>query len=142
MAEKLFVELDAFYLVGFPDMDQQHRRLAHLLNELHASVEDPGESAEYRARLFDEMIDYVRFHFKNEERMMRAQIYPGFGAHADLHGRLLEELARLRDAFVEGSEEEVLIALKEWLLVHIEKSDKPLGAFLGAAGTRSLGQLS
>jgi len=129
MPDHSWLQFTDALLVGFADMDTQHRRLVALLNALAASV-TAQSGPEVTARAFDEMIDYVHFHFHNEERMMQARGYGDFAMHTKVHGLLLGELAKLRSAFVEGREIEVLHALEGWLVHHISTSDRQLGAFL------------
>jgi len=139
MTDELWITLDPSLLVGIPEIDQQHRRIVHILNNLNAAVKQSGESAELTARLFDEMIDYVRFHFRNEERMMQQQGYADCAEHTAAHTRLLEEVLRLRADFVSGNEFGVLQALKDWVILHISSSDVRLAAFLGGAGRAPAG---
>ena len=59
--------------------------------------------------------------------------YPGYEAHKSEHNRLMQHLVNLVERYENG---ELLLSffvaleLKEWATVHIDKSDKPLGAFL------------
>jgi len=135
MAEEFWLTLDPSLLMGVPELDQQHLRIVHILNNLNTAVKQSRESSEVTARLYDEMVEYVRFHFRNEERLMEKLGYADELAHTIAHLSLLDEVMHLRSRFVAGEEAAVLQALKDWVVLHISSSDKRLAEFL--AGHRA-----
>ena len=61
--------------------------------------------------------------------------YSGFEAHKLEHNRLMQHLEGLVKRYHNGElllSFAVLLELKGWAMVHIEKSDKPLGIFLNS----------
>lgn len=137
-AAEPWIALDASLMVGSPEIDQQHQRIANLLNNLNTAVKYADEPAELTARLFDEMVHYVRFHFQTEERLMDRQGYPDRIAHINAHQKLLDEVMYLRTKFIQGGELVVLQSLKDWLLLHIASSDRPLAEYLANPQEKAL----
>ncbi len=130
MQHDTWLTLDAGLMLGIAELDQQHLRIVHILNNLNAAVKQSHESSDVTARLYDEMVEYVRFHFRNEERMMEKLEYPDELAHTIAHLSLLDEVMHLRTRFINGEEAPVLQALKDWVVLHISSSDKRLADFL------------
>jgi hemerythrin len=83
--------------------------------------------------LLSQLLENTRTHFAYEEDLMSQHNYPGHVAHASEHNRLLQHLEDLIELYKSGElllSFAIVIELKGWALVHIEKSDKPLGSFL------------
>lgn len=114
------------YLTGIAVVDVQHERLVALVNafgELNArDAEVPARELE---AVVDELTDYARTHFVDEERLMRdAKLDARFlGAHATQHHRFLRELHHLRSSrFLDGQEDASRVLLRfllHWLAFHI-----------------------
>ena len=67
--------------VGIPEIDEDHRRFARLVNELNRSIVDRAELAEVRRRLQVIIADAVQ-HFAHEERLFKEWMYPDAESHA------------------------------------------------------------
>ena len=83
-----------------------------------------------------ELVLYAGFHFATEERYMARHGYPAREEHETLHAYLLQEIAHVRDRMSPGGELTVLQTIKDWLLDHIDNTDKDLGVFLAGRGVR------
>ena len=51
-------------------------------------------------------------------------------AHIRAHKFLLDELKYLKSRIIEGEEHKAFQILRDWLINHIEKDDKPMGVYL------------
>jgi len=133
----LHLDLGPEMAVGVPVIDQQHSRMADLLNRV-ADAMKRGQDAERVSALLDDFIAFTRHHFETENRLMERSSYPGLLAHAQEHRRLLDELASIR-AHADGAGLMLTIqSLREWLTTHISHGDRELGEALrarAAAGT-------
>jgi diguanylate cyclase (GGDEF)-like protein/hemerythrin-like metal-binding protein len=125
------VVLQEFDSVGIPEIDEQHDKLATLINQLHVSLKNsPKENRHHTKVLYDELVEFTEFHFGTEARLMHAAGYPEAEAHNRAHKFLLDELRYLKVRIIDGEELHAFKILKDWLIVHIEKDDKPMGHFL------------
>ena len=116
--------------VGMPEIDEQHAKLAGLLNKLAVALRNGEDHIE----IFREIIHYTAFHFATEERLMQACHYDGAASHEDMHRRLLDDLRSLRlEKGVSLSVGLTLRYLQEWLLRHVDGADRDLAAALRAA---------
>lgn len=113
--------------VGIPAIDNQHKKLVDMINQLHdAQREGQGKAA--LDKIFAAMADYTREHFTFEEKMLAAANYPQLTEHKRLHGEFLTRLtamqARQQQATQVGLSLEVMSFLRDWLVKHIEGIDK------------------
>lgn len=128
-----FLEWSEELSVGVPVIDEQHARLAALLNRVGDAVKT-GQEAEHIAVLLDELIVFTRHHFETEERLMDQYGYADALVHQQAHRKLVEDLLSIQRQFDSASLMLTLQALKDWLIKHIIEGDRRLGAALIAAG--------
>ena len=122
--------------VGLQELDEQHKALFDLLNELHEAINAKG-SAKTCGAILDRLVDHTRIHFLMEESLMRLLNYPEFDAHKAQHGNLLGQVAKVQarlenDGFAVSFE--LLHFLKAWLVNHIHHRDQLFAAFALARG--------
>lgn len=127
----LFTWADS-YSVGVSAIDNQHKQLVVLLNELHDAM-GRGGGNEAIDGILDRLVQYTKLHFADEERLMARAAYPKLASHKQIHEELTAEACRLQAAFRAGRmgiSIEVLKFLRDWLQQHINGSDKEAGRYL------------
>ena len=120
--------------VSVNSVDEQHKELVRMLNELNAAL-DSGQAGTVIGRILRGLIHYTASHFAHEEDLMRRQGYPGYQKHRKEHQRLVARVFDLQAQFDTGRADintEVLNFLKQWLTEHIQGSDKEMGMYLSA----------
>jgi hemerythrin len=126
------IKLEDYLKLDIPEIDSQHERLIGLINLLHDTMIQ-GADRTRLDELLSLLLEHTQEHFAYEEHLMSQYNYPGFEAHQSEHNRLLQHLADLAQRFKNGElllSFAIVLELKGWAVVHIEKSDKPLGTFL------------
>jgi len=122
--------------VGVREIDEQHRILLTVINDLHEAVLS-GKGREVSEALFDELANYVTANFGTEEKLMEAHGYPQYESHRRAHdgftGKVRELRARCFDDAACASVE-ALEYLKAWIINHDVRIDKELGLFLNGLG--------
>ena len=118
--------------LGVPVIDEQHARLAALLNRIDDAVKT-GQEVEQIMALFDELVTLTRQHFETEERLMDQHGYADTLIHQQAHRKLVEDLLSIKRQFDSVSLMLSLQALKEWLNKHITESDRRLAEALVAS---------
>ncbi|MBY0578730.1 MAG: bacteriohemerythrin [Burkholderiales bacterium] len=120
---------DTQFETGITELDRQHRRLVDLINSLGAILFTETESIEASLlRVFDELYDYVDFHFKYEEEMMQ-RLACSEASHKDAHDAFVKQLAESRIAANSQPIEatgKMLAFLSRWLMSHILCTDMRL----------------
>lgn len=124
------------FSIGLQEVDEQHKVLVGLLNELHEAIIHHHGSKAARDVL-NRLTEYTRTHFTVEESLMRILNYPEFPQHKQMHEDLLHQVIDLQLKLDSGQAAitfELLHFLKVWLTKHINESDKRFGAFAVAKG--------
>ncbi|MCK4512457.1 hemerythrin domain-containing protein, partial [bacterium] len=91
------------------------------------------------AGTLDFLVDYMDFHFKTEEKHMRANNYPELEPHLERHGEFTRTLEGLAEDFKEeGATASLAEAINTMLInlfiKHIEAVDQQFGVFLKGKG--------
>jgi len=125
--------------VGVDTIDAQHRELFAAINSL---LREDGKAAPPDlAKVLDFLEDYVSNHFGLEELYMRRLSYPGFPSHKGEHVAFINDFYDLRDEYDNNGATPDLADkmgryMGDWLVNHIGKVDKALGAFLRDQGVK------
>lgn len=115
------------HLVGLKAIDDDHRKLVLLFNELLAAC-SAGVGGNIIERALDATIALTREHFAREERMLEATRYPRLEAHRREHRALLKQLlsfgAQLTGGAPMSVDPNVAGFLREWAIRHILGHDQ------------------
>lgn len=116
---------------GNPTIDQEHRELVAVVDQLKAAAV-AGDQRAVVSNALDLFRAHTMQHFPGEEREMDAVRYPGLAKHAEAHRRLTDLVVELVQKQNNG--ETVLYAevdqLATTLYRHILLDDKPFADFL------------
>jgi hemerythrin len=147
---KEFIEWSDALSVGVKEIDDQHKRLIEMLNELNNAIHG-GWGKEARKNVLDKLIEYTREHFATEENIMSISGYPDIEAHKKQHENLIvmvknyvkkyeqDPNASNYDLLFYAASYDLLFFLRRWLTAHIIKSDKALGDYLVKTGPKTEG---
>lgn len=139
--------MQKFYLVweenrhalGIPSIDQQHRDLMDLVNELTEAVAH-GCDFEQALRQMEKILDFAAGHFAHEEALMRQHGFPGLEQHAAEHEKLLREAATLMKTLSpENFDRAVLVTafLTDCTENHILHEDRAIGQYFEERGIKA-----
>lgn len=126
------------YSVNVVELDQQHKKLIDMLNELHGAMLT-GKSKDVLSKILDGLIDYTGYHFTNEEKYMNQYNYPEYQLHKLEHDKLVKQVLDFQSDFRSGKigiSVQIMNFLKEWLMNHILGTDKKYGPFFNEKGLR------
>ncbi|MBI2318223.1 MAG: bacteriohemerythrin [Betaproteobacteria bacterium] len=115
-------------------MDNQHVSLLASAVALLAVIEaDKGR--ELVLETLRAMIAFARYHFDQEEALLKMYGFPDLERHAAIHRRLLAQAAQFQDRIGAGasiSAAEAEAWLKGWIIEHIRVEDAKYSAFLNS----------
>ena len=138
LSDKQYLEWKDEYSVGIDSIDQQHKRLVNLINQLHTAVHySTGE--EFEREALDELVDYTKTHFIYEEGLMEQNGYPDFEPHKEQHKAMIQ---KVEDVLAEYEKDQdtamknALDYLSDWLINHINGTDKEYSSFLIGKGVK------
>ena len=109
-------------------IDEDHQHLVGLVNRLHDAT-SVGEGHQVVGDILKELIDYTEGHLRREEQLMAQAHFPKLDKHKIGHQAFISQLNELRSRYDGGS---VTVAsqlsriLRDWLSLHIRRSDKEL----------------
>ncbi|MCQ8105205.1 bacteriohemerythrin [Methylomonas sp. SURF-2] len=123
--------------VGIATVDQQHQKLVEILNQLDEAVA-LGYKHKKILQLVDELIDYTRYHFQEEEGLMLQPAYDAamYQKHKSEHDEFIRKVVREREAAIDNPDavsNELLDFLVAWIMDHILYSDKQMALALNRA---------
>ncbi len=126
------------YSVGVPRMDQQHKKLIGILNQLFDAMMN-HHAFEVTEPLVKQLVEYTQTHFADEEALMAATGFPGLNEHREQHRRLIERVQK-QVALAAGKDlfqpVQLLHFLNDWLTVHIQQEDKLYGPWIQSHDAR------
>ncbi len=111
--------------VGLSELDDDHRTLIKIINQLNANV---GESMRHEVvrQCLVALQRYAEFHFAREERVMIACNFPGIDVQKTEHRDFIKQIQEVTEHFDADAEaastmikDELLSFLREWLNHHI-----------------------
>lgn len=128
---------DKSYEVGIEAIDEQHRILVSTLKEADEKLSGDASQAMLE-RITKDLLSYALYHFETEEEKMQqydyAKAYPqDYEAHMKQHRDFSAKVVQIRDDIKMNkpiNKDDLIAFLTQWLINHINKTDKKLGAFL------------
>ncbi len=120
------IEWEDKFSVGISIIDEEHKKLIGILNKVIYAKGHNGNSEELW-EVLSEMTNYALKHFKTEEAYMKEFNYPGYQDHNEEHNRFSSEIVAYIDKLIKDDYQianEILEYLKQWLINHIEGTDK------------------
>ncbi|MDR3750919.1 MAG: bacteriohemerythrin [Terracidiphilus sp.] len=126
------------YSVGVRALDEQHTGLIQTLNDLHTAMLK-GQGQSLTAPMLRKLVEYTQKHFAAEESMLASTRYPGLAGHRDKHRELSKQVEDYVARFEKGEitlNLSLMDFLRDWLINHIQKTDKEYGPWLNEHGVR------
>ncbi len=133
-----FIDWSDELSVGIEEIDEQHKVLLKLINQMHTAIHE-RHGSEAVDSILAELIEYTRIHFAVEESLMRILNYSGYIEHHEQHQELLEHVVQLQKKLASGKTAisfELMHFLKKWLTQHILEEDMLYSGFFLAAGVQ------
>lgn len=121
---------DDTFKTGIPLIDEEHKTLFDIIGKIHTTIETELVHDKFDAILdiLDELKEYTRVHFADEEKYMREIGYEGLAKQEILHQKFIDKLNELDLDDVDDNQEVYLYSflefLQNWLVSHILKVDK------------------
>ena len=111
--------------VGIARMDDHHKKLVELINQVFDAMSGDATSAVYS--VLSDLLDYTRYHFAEEEKLLAACSYPDLEEHQAIHRSMVKEVLEMRNRYLNDPASvpasETLDFLSKWLMRHIIGKD-------------------
>ena len=138
LSAKQYVEWKDEYSVGIDSIDRQHKKLLNLINQLQTAV-DYSTGEEFERDALDELVNYTKTHFSYEEGLLEKNNYPGFEPHKEQHNQMIKHVEEVLAEYEKDHDTAMSNAvdyLKDWLINHINGTDKKYSSFLIDKGVK------
>ena len=115
---------------GIELVDEEHKKLFEIIGKIHATIEEELVHDKFDSimEIIEELRDYTRVHFSDEEEYMRKIGYDGLAKQQILHQNFIDKMKELNLDDVDENQEaylyDFLEFLQNWLVNHILKVDK------------------
>ena len=116
--------------VGIHEIDDQHRKLIGLINDLHDAMKS-GQAKQALEKTLSELADYAVYHFQVEEKYMEKFRYPEFPSHKLAHTAFVKKVAAFQADYKSGKlglSLDLMHFLRDWLTTHIKGTDRQYAA--------------
>jgi hemerythrin-like metal-binding protein len=124
-------EFELKFSIGFPEVDSDHKRLVTLVRQIDQTIAT-GDNEQIKQHLTT-LVQYTEWHFRHEERLMLSFQYPKYEEHRKEHHDLAQQAVDIVRS-LEGGHVQVLDGLQaflmDWLVHHIQVSDREMGLYL------------
>ena len=145
--DKDHVKWSESYALGIKLIDDQHKALLDIVNDIfnHATGRE-WEEQEYFKDVIKQAVDYVKFHFSTEEKIMISTKYKGYEEHKKHHEEFILKVVKTAKDYESGKRLTLTnfgYFLKDWVLSHIAVMDKKYcDYFRSIATVKADGKLS
>lgn len=118
------------FKTGIAQIDDEHKMLFDIIGKIYKAIEVElvHDKFDLILDILDELKEYTRVHFADEENYMREIGYEGLAQQEILHQNFIDKLNELDLDAVDDNQEaylyEFLGFLQNWLVNHILKVDK------------------
>lgn len=124
MSKKL--EWEGKYSVGVEEIDNQHKKMFAVINELLDSLE-ASNTREHIENIIKSLVEYKMFHFETEEKYFKEFNYDGAEDHINRHKEFNDKLVFLQQKYPiyePAFAYELVDFLEDWLIKHLMITDQ------------------
>lgn len=126
------LEWQESYSVGIQEIDDQHKELIKIINDLQEALELDKDS-ESIAKILEAVVDYTHHHFAYEEKLLEKHGYPDLEEHKKLHVEYRNKMADLKEQFESSRmffKPKLVKEILLWLRRHILQVDMEYSRYL------------
>jgi hemerythrin-like metal-binding protein len=120
-----FFEWGPQYSLGIKEIDEQHKQLVEIINELyHAFMKK--ELDDKLGQILDQLKDYTVYHFGTEEKYFNRYGYENKKQHVAQHKKYIAEIDKMVATYKEKPSAityKLMNFLRSWLIEHIQGTD-------------------
>lgn len=127
-----FVQWDESLYVNIKEIDDQHKNLFLIINDLHSNLRE-GQGDTIIKPILSSLVEYVIIHFATEEKWMKKYSYPELKQHKQEHQVYVSEIKGFISKYKKRTPllaRDLLLSLGSWYRIHIKEHDKKFSNFL------------
>ena len=133
-----YVTWEQKFELGIGSIDGDHKKLVSIMDELLVALSQ-GKGRDVVEPTIKKLEDYTLFHFRREEFFLKCAKYSELEGHTVEHSRFVERLKELKTKNQQQDSTvaiELMKFLKDWLINHIQVTDRKYEALLKKSGVQ------
>jgi len=138
-----FVMWDDRFSIGVETVDEQHKGLFALTNDLYVACQENGVATEQFKGVLQKAVSYVAMHFSTEEKIMQKTNDPNYEEHQKEHDVFVKKVMKEAAYLDQGGDDAPVVFmtfLRDWISQHVTGTDIKIGQHI--ASQREKGLLS
>ena len=132
------INWDPSYSVNIKQIDEQHRILIEMINDLYEAMNNVHERSELE-KTINRLTSYAAIHFGWEEHYFDLFNFPKSAEHKREHKAFEKKIDAFENDFKAGRKNlsnDVISFLANWLINHIKVSDRSYVTYLNERGVK------
>jgi len=125
---------DNKYNTGIELIDNQHKQLIELTNELYsACMTGDAHLSDIFKDTMTRMVDYVHHHFSTEMDYLKKINYPDYHNHKLMHDALIKDILAAAEDYKNDKKlvpNNFVRTLRDWIISHIAVHDKEYALYV------------
>ncbi len=120
------------YSVGITEIDNQHKILIQILNELYTAFTQNTTKTQLKDILV-QLVDYAQYHFTAEETLFVGSGYTNADKHVAKHNDFKKTVSDFMDDFEKSNARityKLMTFLNNWLISHIMEEDQEYAPYI------------
>lgn len=127
------------YNLNIEEIDKQHKKLLEIGKRAYdiAIIDDGYDRYDEIMTIIDELLEYTKYHFEYEEKMLKEYNYDHIHNQEEEHGFYvykINEVASRDEQDIDDNQRKVVLEiidfLSEWISKHINVADRQYAVFL------------
>ena len=133
-----FVVWNDKFSVKVSSIDEQHKKLVAVINELYNAMK-AGKTKDQMGKILEALVDYTKYHFSYEEKLMESAGYKDIVDHKKQHVAFVQKISETVENYKNGKlimSIEICNFLQDWLIHHIQGTDQKYSQLLVDSGIK------
>jgi len=121
-----FIEWNKEFETGLKSIDNQHKKWLSIINKVINAIKN-NEEKQKLSEIFNELIDFTRYHFAFEEKYMEEFGYTLTDEHKIKHNFFINSILSSFNKYIKGDISvtlELLEILTDWVIKHVTITDQ------------------
>ncbi|MGP1414825.1 MAG: bacteriohemerythrin [Treponema sp.] len=127
-----FVTWSDKFSVKVASIDEQHKKLVAVINELYNAMK-AGKTKEQMGKILGDLVDYTKYHFSYEEKLLEKVGYKDIVEHKKKHVAFVDKISTALESYKSGKlimTIDICNFLQDWLIHHIQGTDQKYSQLL------------
>lgn len=114
---------------SIPEIDKQHRKLFEIGSRIYetATLNDDCDHYDELMQTLDELVEYTKYHFSYEEKLLQKCNYPDYPTHKIEHDFFIKKVQKIAGKDLEENQNQTLMEIvkfvADWIAGHILDTD-------------------